>query len=236
MTNKGSYGVWAKGQQYAAALAFMQGARVVRILRVALMGGVLWSLPACGMMPTHTESTERIVARAMTSVVSLSDGRRGLGSGFVVAGGRVVTNAHLMNAQRLLVVGPDGRSHVLRLIAADDKLDLAVLALDTGAFPTLALRREPVRVGEKVIALGDPFGSGVTATLGIVSAAPRVIGGIERLQTDTAINPGNSGGPLIDAQGRVVGVVNARTAGGQGIGLAIPATRLIKFLNALPER
>ena len=155
------------------------------------------------------------------------------GSGFVVsADGYVLTNHHVVaDADRLRVTFQDGREFSAELIGSDDKSDVAVIKVEsTEPLPTLPLGRSAdLRVGEWVLAIGNPFGLARTVTAGIISATGRSRVGIadyeDFIQTDAAINPGNSGGPLLDLDGRVVGINTAifsRSGGHMGIGFAIP--------------
>ena len=156
----------------------------------------------------------------------------GTGSGFfITADGFIVTNNHVVeNAEEIKVKLSDGRELNARLIGRDEGSDLAVIKVDGAAFPFVSFEEasEP-RVGDWVIAVGNPFGLGGTATAGIVSAKSRDIdpGGFnEYLQIDAAINRGNSGGPTFDIYGRVIGVNTAifsPSGGSVGIGFAIPA-------------
>ncbi len=157
----------------------------------------------------------------------------GTGSGFfITADGFIVTNNHVVeNAEEIKVKLSDGRELNARLIGRDEGSDLAVIKVDGDAFPFVSFEEasEP-RVGDWVIAVGNPFGLGGTATAGIVSAKSRDIdpGGFnEYLQIDAAINRGNSGGPTFDIYGRVIGVNTAifsPSGGSVGIGFAIPAS------------
>lgn len=158
-----------------------------------------------------------------------------LGSGFIIsADGYVVTNNHVITAdgqgevQSITVTLSDGSEHTARLIGRDAQSDLAVLKIDAGK--TLPFVRfgnsEAARVGDWVIAIGNPFGLGGTVTSGIVSAVHRSSGASRYIQTDASINRGNSGGPLFDMKGNVIGINNAifsPTGGNVGIGFAIPA-------------
>lgn len=158
----------------------------------------------------------------------------GAGSGFFIsADGYIVTNNHVVeNAEEIKVKLSDERELTARLIGRDPLTDLAVIKVDGGDFPFVSFedKAEP-RVGDWVIAVGNPFGLGGTATAGIVSAKARDIGGNENpytdfIQIDAAINRGNSGGPTFDIYGRVIGVNSAiysPTGGSVGIGFAIPA-------------
>ncbi|MFC5346028.1 trypsin-like peptidase domain-containing protein [Brevundimonas staleyi] len=160
---------------------------------------------------------------------------QGAGSGFFIsADGYIVTNNHVVaNATKITVKLSDGRSLPGRLIGRDADTDLAVVKVEGADFKFVSFEEqaEP-RVGDWVIAVGNPFGLGGTATAGIVSARARDIGDgttpyTDYLQIDAAINRGNSGGPTFDIYGRVIGVNSAifsPTGGSVGIGFAIPAS------------
>ncbi|HWB76109.1 MAG TPA: Do family serine endopeptidase, partial [Nannocystaceae bacterium] len=157
---------------------------------------------------------------------------RGLGSGVIIdARGYILTNNHVVEgADRLRVGLWDDREVDATVIGTDPKTDLAVVKIDAGSLTAaVTADSEKVRVGQWVIAAGSPFGLAKTVTAGIVSAVGRGGMGItdygDFIQTDAAINQGNSGGPLIDLQGRVVGIntaIASQTGGSNGIGFAIP--------------
>jgi Do/DeqQ family serine protease len=160
---------------------------------------------------------------------------RSLGSGVVVdPSGLVVTNYHVIEgASEVKVALADKREFDADIVLKDQRSDLAVLRIKgvKERFPTLEFANsDDLQVGDVVLAVGDPFGVGQTVTHGIVSAVARTQVGISDyqffIQTDAAINPGNSGGPLVDINGRMVGLNSAiysRSGGSQGIGFAIPA-------------
>jgi serine protease Do len=166
--------------------------------------------------------------------------QKALGSGFIVDGtGHVVTNAHVVEeADSVRVKLSDDREFEAKVKGRDARLDLAVLEL-VGArdLPAVSLgSSERLRVGEYVVAIGNPFGLGNTVTMGIVSAKSRAIGAgpyDDFIQTDASINPGNSGGPLFDLRGQVVGINTAINPNGRGIGFAIPVDVLKDVLPQL---
>jgi serine protease Do len=166
--------------------------------------------------------------------------QRALGSGFIVdAQGHVVTNAHVVDGADVVRVKlADDREFKAKVRGKDERLDLAVLELEGAKnLPFVPLgSSDAVRVGESVIAIGNPFGLGHTVTAGIVSAKGRTIGAgpyDDFLQTDASINPGNSGGPLFNTLGQVVGVNTAISREGRGIGFAIPVDAVKDVLPQL---
>ena len=156
--------------------------------------------------------------------------QQALGSGFIVdTQGHVVTNAHVIEgADTVKVKLFDDREFRAKVVGKDERLDVAVLQLQNAPndLPAAALGQSDVtRVGEYVVAIGNPFGLGNTVTMGIVSAKGRSIGAgpyDDFIQTDASINPGNSGGPLFNLHGQVVGIDTAINPQGKGIGFAIP--------------
>lgn len=181
--------------------------------------------------------------------------RSGSGSGFIIAEeGYVLTNQHLFSRPDLIesirVTLPDREEPIeAALVGSDFDLDLAVLKLEgDGPFPAVPMGdSDQVRVGEWVIAIGNPYEFEHTVTVGVLSATGRQIqitdreeGRIRRysnlMQTDAAINPGNSGGPLLNLRGEVVGINTAVSTRGQGIGFAIPINEARKVLDDLINR
>jgi serine protease Do len=166
--------------------------------------------------------------------------RQALGSGFIVdPRGYAVTNAHVVEgATRVRVRLADERELPAKVKGRDERLDIALLEIeDAKDLPAITLgSSEALRVGDYVIAIGNPFGLGNTVTMGIVSAKSRAIGAgpyDDFIQTDASINPGNSGGPLFNTRGEVVGINSAISATGQGIGFASPIDALKEVLPQL---
>jgi S1-C subfamily serine protease len=161
---------------------------------------------------------------------------QGLGSGVIVGtDGTLVTNLHVIEgAEAVVAVLADGREFPVQFINADKRLDLAVLKLVLPNNEKLPVARfgnsRSLKVGDVVLALGNPYGLGQSASMGVVSAVERTNKNLSQygqfIQTDATINPGNSGGALIDSTGAVVGINTAiftRSGGSQGIGFAVPA-------------
>jgi len=172
--------------------------------------------------------------------------QRSLGSGFVFsADGYIVTNNHVIEGADSIKVnlqtGKNGdRSYAAEVIGTDKETDLALLKIKTDKpLPYLAFGdSDALKVGQWVMAIGNPFGLDHTVTAGIVSAKGRTIGAgpyDNFIQTDASINPGNSGGPLINLDGQVIGINTAIVASGQGIGFAIPSDLARQVIEQLKE-
>jgi serine protease Do len=153
-----------------------------------------------------------------------------LGSGFVISSdGLILTNNHVVEkATEIKIKLLNGREYDAKIVGRDPKTDLALIQAKPDQYfpkPEVLGDSDAMRVGDWVMAVGNPFGLGNTVTTGIISAKSRVLGAgpyDDFLQTDAAINPGNSGGPLFNMQGQVIGINTAIIAQGQGIGFAIP--------------
>ncbi len=205
---------------------------------LALVGILAGPTPALAAVPWGPEIISDVAERVTPAVVSLTarvdEGAPGEGSGSAVilaADGLLVTSHHLVaEARAIWVTLADGRRFGAELVGGDASTDVALLRIEARGLPTLPLgdARE-LRLGQWVMAVGNPFDVGQTVTLGIVSANRRSAIGIlefeDFVQTDAAINPGNSGGALVNLQGRLVGIstsILSRTGGAQGVGFAIP--------------
>ncbi|MCJ7540517.1 MAG: DegQ family serine endoprotease [Desulfobacterales bacterium] len=155
--------------------------------------------------------------------------QRSLGSGFIIdKDGYIVTNNHVIdNADKIVVILKDEKEFEAKIVGRDKNTDLALIKIESNHnLPVLGFGdSDALKVGQWVVAIGNPFGLEQTVTAGIVSAKGRVIGSgpyDDFIQTDASINPGNSGGPLLNMKGEVIGINTAIVAGGQGIGFAIP--------------
>lgn len=173
--------------------------------------------------------------------------QQGQGSGSIINDeGYILTNNHVVgDSDKITVVLNDGREFEATVIGTDPDSDIAVIKIDGEDLPSLPMGdSDKIRIAETVIAIGNPFGLSNTVTMGIISAKGRSNIGIvdyeNFIQTDAAINPGNSGGPLIDLEGKIVGVNTAifsRNGGGnQGIGFAVPINMASRIMTQLIEK
>ncbi|MFO1055714.1 MAG: DegQ family serine endoprotease [Dongiaceae bacterium] len=169
---------------------------------------------------------------------------RAVGSGFIIdPAGYIVTNNHVIeNSDSIKVTLADGSTHDAKLIGTDPKTDVALIKIDGKDLPYVQFGDSAkARVGDWVLAIGDPYGLGGTVTAGIVSARGRDIGAgpyDDFIQIDAPINPGNSGGPLFDGSGKVIGVSTAiysPNGGSVGIGFAIPSATVSKIAAELRD-
>lgn len=166
-----------------------------------------------------------------------------LGSGVILnSQGYIITNNHVIaGADSIVIALKDGREAAAEVVGTDPETDLAILKTSMEHLPSVTLSpSDALRVGDVVLAIGNPFGVGQTVTMGIVSATGRNSLGLNTyedfLQTDAAINPGNSGGALIDANGNLIGINSAifsKSGGSQGIGFAIPSNLAKKVMTDL---
>ena len=169
--------------------------------------------------------------------------QQGLGSGVIVSPeGYILTNNHVVEgAQEIEVTLSDSRHAMAQVIGTDPDTDLAILRINLERLPVIALgNSDAAQVGDRVLAIGNPFGVGQTVTSGIVSALGRNQLGINTfenfIQTDAAINPGNSGGALVDVNGSLLGIntaIYSRSGGNMGIGFAIPVSTARQVLEGI---
>ena len=187
--------------------------------------------------------------KALSSVVNIFISNRGInrarnavGSGVIFSKeGHIVTNTHILtNASSVFVEFNDGEITEAILIGADKYSDIAVLKISgfEDLNPIDSAESSKIRVGDEVLAIGNPFGVGKTVTSGIISATGRDYGNpyLELLQTDAAINPGNSGGALLNEEGNLIGInssIYSKTGTYSGIGFAIPSEKVIQVASEL---
>jgi S1-C subfamily serine protease len=187
--------------------------------------------PASALLDAYSQAVIAVVDRVSPSVVNVRRGRSG-GSGVIVApDGYALTNAHVVDgAREVAVILHSGAELTAGVVGIDSATDLAVIRILGAGLPAAELAdTETLRVGQLVIAIGDPLGFHSTVTTGVVSALGRSLSArdgrvIENvIQTDAALNPGNSGGPLVDTHAKIVGINTAIIPTAQGICFAIPA-------------
>src|SRR6266566_1391814 len=168
----------------------------------------------------------------------------GTGSGAIIdTQGHIVTNFHVIReAERLEVTLPDKTKHIAKVVGSDPNNDLAVIQIDlprAGLIPIPVGTSKGLQVGQKVLAIGNPYGLERSLTTGIISSLGRSIqaenGRVieDIIQTDAAINPGNSGGPLLNSEGQIIGINTAIVSGGVGLGFAIPADTVRRITSDL---
>jgi len=182
------------------------------------------------------EDFSGIIEDVVKSVVTVRT-NVGQGTGFIIAdGGYVVTNAHVLTGgNQVGVITYDQKSLSAKLIGYDTNLDVALLKIE-GDYNYLKLfNSDDVQVGEKVIAIGNPLGLQFSVSEGIVSGIHRegVSGQSVYIQTDASLNPGNSGGPLINKQGKVIGINNFKISGGESLGFALESNALKDVVNEI---
>lgn len=218
-------------EKSAPAVVNINTAKVVSVRRHSFLNGPLF---------------ERFFGRSLDDLITPQQRvETSLGSGVIMSdSGYILTNHHLIEgADEIQVSLRDGRTASASVIGKDPETDLAVLKLDLENLPAITVgQSEGLRIGDVVLAIGNPFGFGQTVTMGIVSATGRTKLGINTfenfIQTDAAINPGNSGGALIDANGNLVGIntaIYSRSGGSQGIGFAIPVSLAQNVLQDIIE-
>ncbi|MDX1454235.1 MAG: trypsin-like peptidase domain-containing protein [Gammaproteobacteria bacterium] len=183
--------------------------------------------------------------RSLEDIPGLDRIETTLGSGVIISpDGYVVTNNHVIEgAEAIQIALADGRVAQADVVGVDPDTDLAVLKVNLSTLPTVSLgRSDDLRVGDVVMAIGNPFGVGQTVTQGIISATGRNYLGHSNfenfIQTDAAINPGNSGGALINTRGEVIGISTAifsRDGGSNGIGFAVPVNLARGVMQQLVE-
>ncbi|MFN8092500.1 MAG: trypsin-like peptidase domain-containing protein [Vicinamibacteria bacterium] len=182
------------------------------------------SAPAAPVRATTPLTAREVAARVIPSTVLIRCDRS-LGSGFVVAPETVLTAAHVLcgGTENPTVSTPAGASRPGFPLEKDEALDLAVMRVPGLEASALPLADAAVLApGDRVMAVGNPLGLEFTVSEGIVSSPSQIAYGVSYIQTDVKLNPGNSGGPLVDDQGRVVGVVSMKVANAEGLGFAVP--------------
>ena len=192
------------------------------------------------------KSIGSVVTISSSNNSSFTSNKNGIGSGVIFSNeGYVVTNLHILNSQKINVKLDNGKNYPASIIGIDKNADIAVLKIsaEDELKPIDIADSDNLKVGDRVLAIGNPYGIGISVSNGIISATGRDYGNpyLQLIQTDAAINPGNSGGALINENGNLIGInskIFSSTGAYQGIGFAIPsnlvvqiATQLIRFGN-----
>ena len=203
----------------------------------------IFTTKAGKLPPNHPLQNDPLFKRFFGDQFSQRQQSSSLGSGVIVgADGLVITNYHVVeSADDIEVLLSDGRRTKAKVVGGDPETDVALLRTELRALPAIQFGdADTARVGDVVLAIGNPFGVGQTVTMGIVSALGRNQLGINTfenfIQTDAAINPGNSGGALVDAEGRLLGIntaIYSRSGGSLGIGFAIPVSTARQVVEQL---
>lgn len=232
-------------------------------LSLAVAFGILWAGSSIAAVVTEDEKNNiELYQRLAPGVVNISSTvlehdfffnivpRQGAGSGSIIdSRGYILTNHHVIeDASKLEVTLANGKKYSARLVGSDPDVDLAVVKIDSHKEDLIVIpmgSSENLKVGQKAIAIGNPFGLGQTLTTGVVSSVGRTLRSSndvlveDIIQTDASINPGNSGGPLIDSSGKMIGINTAifsPTGASIGIGFAIPVDTAKRVVNDLIEK
>ena len=198
------------------------------------------------LVSASEKSIGSVVTISSVNNASLSNNRDGIGSGVIFSNdGYIVTNLHILSSQNISVKLDNGKKYMASIIGIDKNTDIAVLKISSNEElkPINFANSDSLKIGDRVLAIGNPYGIGISVSNGIISATGRDYGNpyLQLVQTDAAINPGNSGGALINENGNLIGInskIFSKTGAYQGIGFAIPsnlvvqiATQLIKYGN-----
>ena len=198
------------------------------------------------LVSASEKSISSVVTISSVNNKLLKNNRSGIGSGVIFSNdGYIVTNLHILSGQNINVKLDNGKNYLASIIGIDKNTDIAVLKISSSEElkPINFANSDSLKVGDRVLAIGNPYGIGISVSNGIISATGRDYGNpyLQLIQTDAAINPGNSGGALINENGNLIGInskIFSKTGAYQGIGFAIPsnlvvqiATQLIKYGN-----
>ena len=198
------------------------------------------------LVSASEKSIGSVVTISSVNNASLSNNRGEVGSGVIFSNdGYIVTNLHILSSQNISVKLDNGKKYMASIIGIDKNTDIAVLKISSNEElkPINFANSDSLKIGDRVLAIGNPYGIGISVSNGIISATGRDYGNpyLQLVQTDAAINPGNSGGALINENGNLIGInskIFSKTGAYQGIGFAIPsnlvvqiATQLIKYGN-----
>src|SRR5439155_6619207 len=241
------------GEAVGALVGPQKFRRIIRLMRFGAVLLAVLALPSAAAAQPCTESLTALFDRVSPAVVSIQAMKINkikpqrrfetiVGSGLIIdRGGEVLTNAHVVDGAASMSVTLDSGAKVgARVLGLDPVLDVALLRVETSsALPVAQLGdSSTVKVGDEVVAIGNPLGLDQTMTRGIVSGLNRTLPGVSEepmIQTDAPINPGNSGGPLVDPCGRVIGINTLIPQGAQPTGFAIPINAARAVLRDLGD-
>ena len=228
-------------------MKFFQTFRFNYLLVIFLTFAVTWYFITDNknkLVSAAEKSISSVVTITSSNGRSYANNKSGVGSGVIFSDdGYIVTNLHIINSQNINVRLNNGKNFPANIIGVDKNADIAVLKIlsDEELNPINIADSDNLKIGDNVLAIGNPYGIGISVSNGIVSATGRDYGNpyLQLIQTDAAINPGNSGGALINENGNLIGInskIYSNTGAYQGIGFAIPsnvvvqiATQLIRF-------
>tara|TARA_B100001250_G_C19794766_1_gene788219 strand:+ start:1081 stop:2079 length:999 start_codon:yes stop_codon:yes gene_type:complete len=196
------------------------------------------------LVSASEKSIESVVTISSTNTLSYykqENGIGGIGSGVIFSkDGYIVTNLHILSGNNINVSLNNGKSYSASIIGIDKNTDIAVLKINSEEElnPINIADSENLKIGDRVLAIGNPYGIGISVSNGIISATGRDYGNpyLQLIQTDAAINPGNSGGALINENGNLVGInskIFSKTGAYQGIGFAIPSNLIVQIASEL---
>ncbi len=193
------------------------------------------------LVTASEKSIESVVTITSSNSLMNSRTNNGIGSGVIFSDdGYIVTNLHILSGNNINVRLNNGKSFSANIIGIDNNTDIAVLKIisDDKLNPIQIADSQNIKVGDRVLAIGNPYGIGISVSNGIISATGRDYGNpyLQLIQTDAAINPGNSGGALINENGNLVGInskIFSKTGAYQGIGFAIPSNIVVQIVSEL---
>ena len=193
------------------------------------------------LVSASEKSISSVVTISSTNNQTYSSNKNGMGSGVIFSeDGYIVTNFHILSGNNIDVKLNNGKNYSASIIGIDKNADIAVLKISTDDLlvPINFADSDNLKVGDKVLAIGNPYGIGTSVSSGIISATGRDYGNpyLQLIQTDAAINPGNSGGALINENGNLIGInskIFSKTGAYQGIGFAIPSNLVVQISTQL---
>ena len=193
------------------------------------------------LVSASEKSISSVVTISSTNNQTYSSNKNGMGSGVIFSeDGYIVTNLHILSGNNIDVKLNNGKNYSASIIGIDKNADIAVLKISTNdhLVPINFADSDNLKVGDKVLAIGNPYGIGTSVSSGIISATGRDYGNpyLQLIQTDAAINPGNSGGALINENGNLIGInskIFSKTGAYQGIGFAIPSNLVVQISTQL---